>query len=206
LTHPEPPGLRDVSRETLERLEIHDRLLRQWNPKINLVSQSTLADSWSRHFADSAQLWRLRPASASTWLDLGAGAGFPGLVIAAVAADELPSLQVTLVESDQRKAAFLRTVIHAADLPAKVIDERIESLPPQAADVLSARALARLGDLLAFASKHRKPAGICLFPKGATVHKEIAEARSHWRFDPVIHPSQTDPRAAILEIGALDRA
>jgi 16S rRNA (guanine527-N7)-methyltransferase len=206
LTHPEPPGLRDVSRETLERLEIHDRLLRQWNPKMNLVSQSTLADSWSRHFADSAQLWRLRPASASTWLDLGAGAGFPGLVIAAVAADELPSLQVTLVESDQRKAAFLRTVIHAADLPAKVIDERIESLPPQAADVLSARALARLGDLLAFASKHRKPNGICLFPKGATVHKEIAEARSCWRFDPVIHPSQTDPRAAILEIGALDRA
>jgi 16S rRNA (guanine527-N7)-methyltransferase len=206
LTQPETPGLRDVSRETLERLEIHDRLLRQWNPKINLVSQSTLADSWNRHFADSAQLWRLRPAWATAWLDLGAGAGFPGLVIAAVAADELPSLQVTLVESDQRKAAFLRTVIHAADLPAKVIDERIESLPPQAADVLSARALARLDDLLAFASKHRKPAGICLFPKGATVHKEIAEARSYWRFDPVIHPSQTDPRAAILEIGALDRA
>lgn len=196
----------DVSRETLDRLAIHHRLLAQWNPRINLVSRASLSESWRRHFADSAQLWRYRPAEVRFWLDLGSGAGFPGLVIAAIGADQAPSLHVTLVESDQRKAAFLRTVIRAASLPATVLDNRIESLPPQSADVVSARALASLDALLIHAEKHRSPGGICLFPKGETVHNEVAEARRTWRFDPVIHPSLTDPRAAIVEIGALHRA
>lgn len=196
----------DVSRETLQCLDLHHQLLAKWNQRINLVSRASLPDAWHRHFVDSAQLWRHRPPTARRWLDLGSGAGFPGLVIAAIAADEAPDLHVTLVESDQRKAAFLHTVIAAAGLPATVIAARIEALAPQDADVLSARALAPLETLLGHAEKHRRSSGICLFPKGESVHNEVAEARRNWRFEPVIHPSRTDPRAAIVEIGALHRA
>jgi 16S rRNA (guanine527-N7)-methyltransferase len=194
----------DVSRETMDRLEVHRRLLDQWNPRINLVSRASLADVWSRHFADSAQLWRLCPADARRWLDLGSGAGFPGLVIAAMAADE-GRLHVHLVESDQRKAAFLATVVRSAGLPATVHAERIERLAPMAADVITARALAPLGELLAMAEMHGKPGATGLFPKGASVHKEIAEAAVRWQFDHAIHRSLTDPRAAIVEIGATRR-
>lgn len=196
----------DVSRETLDRLRIHQRLLEQWNPRINLVSRSSLADAWDRHFSDSAQLWRLAPADARLWLDLGAGAGFPGLVIAALAAEKAPGLHVHLIESDGRKATFLRTVARAAGLDVAISDARIEATPGVGADIVSARALAPLDRLLEHAERHRREAGICLFPKGETVHNEIAEARRTWRFDPRIHPSLTDPRAAIVEIGAMYRA
>lgn len=193
----------DVSRETMLRLETHLALLRKWNPRVNLVSRASLEHAWERHFADSAQLWALRPHGARLWLDLGSGAGFPGLVIAALAAGS--SLYVHLVESDQRKAAFLATVVWAAGLPATVHARRIEELPAMAADVVSARALAPLSGLLTMAEKHRGVGGIGLFPKGASVHKEVAEASEHWRFDHVIHPSLTDARAAIVEIGATRR-
>jgi 16S rRNA (guanine527-N7)-methyltransferase len=193
-----------VSRETMERLETHLDLLRRWNPRINLVSPASLGRAWERHFADSAQLWRLRPAGAQVWLDLGSGAGFPGLVVAAMGV-ETPGFEVHLVESDQRKAAFLSAVVRATGVPATVHADRVEALPPMRADVVSARALAPLGTLLAMAEKHRRPGGTGLFPKGASVHKEIAEAAAHWRFDHAIHPSLTDPRAAIVEIGATRR-
>ena len=195
----------DVSRETMTRLEAHVALLHQWNPRINLVSASTLETVWQRHVADSAQLWRFRPAGARLWLDLGSGAGFPGLVVAAFAAADAPELTVRLVESDQRKAAFLMTVARAANLRAEILDARWQRLPPQDADVVSARALAPLSDLLAAVEKHRRPGGIGLFPKGEAVHKEVAEASQRWRFDHQLNPSRTDPRAAILEIGACER-
>ena len=193
-----------VSRETMARLERHLALLDQWNPRINLVSRASLADAWTRHFADSAQLWRLRPAGTRVWLDLGSGAGFPGLVVAAMAADSEP-LEAHLVESDQRKAAFLATVARETRVRATVHAERAEAMPALGADVVSARALAPLDTLLGLSEKHRRPGGIGLFPKGASVHKEIAEAAVHWHFDHAIHPSLTDPRAAIVEIGATRR-
>jgi 16S rRNA (guanine527-N7)-methyltransferase len=195
----------DVSRETVERLETHVALLSKWNPRINLVAASTLAEVWTRHVADSAQLWRLRPPGARLWLDLGSGAGFPGLVVAALAAEQAPYLTVRLVESNARKAAFLATVAHEAGLLAEVLVERWQRLPPQAADVVSARALAPLAELLAASEKHRRPGGVGLFPKGETVHKELAEASVRWRFDHKLTPSRTEPRAAILEIGAIER-
>jgi 16S rRNA (guanine527-N7)-methyltransferase len=195
----------DVSRETLDRLVAHHALLRDWNRRINLVSDASLAEAWGRHFADSAQLWSHLPPSARHWLDLGAGAGFPGLVIAALAAERRPVLEVSLVESDQRKAAFLEAAARATGLTVTVLPARAEALAPQRADVVSARALAPLADLLALAEKHRRPEGICLFPKGATVHKEIADARARWHFDLRMHPSRTDSRAAIVEIGAMRR-
>ena len=195
----------DVSRETLARIETHLALLRRWNPRINLVSPASLAQAWTRHVRDSAQLWPLRPTGARRWLDLGSGAGFPGLVVAALAAEMAPEMTVTLVESDQRKAVFLATVVREAALPAVVVAERWAALPPQRADVVSARALAPLTDLLAAVEKHRRPGGVGLFPKGETVHKEIAEASVRWRFDHTLIPSRTEPRAAILQIGACER-
>jgi 16S rRNA (guanine527-N7)-methyltransferase len=198
-------GAFDVSRETLAKLEIHLALLAKWNRRINLVAPSTLVDPWTRHVADSAQLWSLRPSNARLWLDLGAGAGFPGLVVAALAAEQAPALAVRLVESDERKVAFLGAVIREAGLRAEVVTDRWERLPPQAADVVSARALAPLGELLKAVDKHRRRGGIGLFPKGETVHKEIAEASVRWRFDHKLTPSRTEPRAAILEIGACER-
>ena len=195
----------EVSRETVERLETHVALLSKWNPRINLVAASTLADVWTRHVADSAQLWPLRPPGARLWLDLGSGAGFPGLVVAALAAEGAPDLRVRLVESDARKAAFLATVAREADLPAEVLVERWQKLPPQAADVVSARALAPLAELLAAAEQHRRRGGTGLFPKGETVHQDLAEASVRWRFDHKLTPSRTEPRAAILEIGAIER-
>ena len=116
----------DVSRETMVRLETHLALLRQWNRRINLVSQGSLTEAWDRHFADSAQLWCLRPPSARLWLDVGSGGGFPGLVVAAMAA-EASELHVHLVESDRRKAAFLATVVRATGVPATVHAERVEA-------------------------------------------------------------------------------
>lgn len=195
----------DVSRETMARWQAHLALLRKWNPRINLVSRASLDAAWARHIADSAQLWALRPPGARLWLDLGSGAGFPGLVIAAMAAEAAPELAVRLVESDQRKAAFLREAARAAGLTVVVLGERVEALPPQAADVVSARALAPLTDLIGMAEKHRRPGGIALFPKGATVHKELADAAAHWRFDHKIHASLTEQQAALVEIGAIDR-
>jgi 16S rRNA (guanine527-N7)-methyltransferase len=188
------------------RLEAHLGLLERWNPRINLVARSTLEDPWRRHFADSAQLWRLRPPGARRWLDLGSGAGFPGLVVAALAAEVEPGLSVTLVESDKRKAAFLRAVVQASGLAATVMDCRIEALPGQAADVVSARALAPLSALLPMLEKHRRAGGIGLFPKGGTVHKEVTDAAVQWRFETKIHPSLTEQKAAIVEIGAIERA
>jgi 16S rRNA (guanine527-N7)-methyltransferase len=193
----------DVSRETLDRLVNYAELLEKWNRRINLVGRSTLPDLWHRHIADSAQLWDLAPADARLWLDLGSGAGLPGLVIAALAVEKAPALTVALVESDLRKCAFLESARRAMDVTVRIHAERIEALPPQAADVVSARALAPLKDLLEYAEIHRRPGGIGLFPKGETVHIEIEEALSVRKFEHRNHPSRTDPQAAIVEIGAI---
>ena len=192
-----------VSRETLSDLEAYADLLRRWNKTINLVSPSSLEHLWSRHFQDSAQLLEL-VEPVGRWVDLGSGGGFPGLVIA-VLAKELGDLEVILVESDQRKAAFLRTVIRDLKLNARVVVSRIEDVAPLDADVLSARALAPLDTLLGFAFRHLKPSGIALFPKGEKADEEVAEALEHWKFDCEKHPSQTDENATILRIGEITR-
>ncbi len=198
------PGL-DVSRETAERLAEYAALLRAWNPKINLVSKQTLADLETRHFADSAQLLALAPPDATTWADLGSGGGFPGLVVAILAAQRRPSLRVTLVESDQRKAVFLRTVAHRAGVPVTVLADRIESVSPLGTDVLSARALAPLTTLLDYADRHLALSGTALFPKGANWRSEVDEALERWRFRCENLPSATSADGAILRIGEIHR-
>lgn len=195
----------DVSRETMDRLRSYVSLLGKWNPKINLVAKSTMPDVWHRHIADSAQLWALAPQGAKTWLDIGSGAGFPGLVIAAIAAEKAPELVVTLVESDRRKSIFLQTVAREMGVTVQVMTKRIESLEQQNADILSARALSSLTQLLEFTEKHRKPEGICLFPKGARVDSELTDASSCWHMSYETFPSMTDPDAVVLRIGEFNR-
>lgn len=194
-----------VSRETLQRFDIYAGLLQKWNPAINLVAKTTLAHLWDRHFFDSAQLFDLAPENASKWLDLGSGGGFPGLVIAILAHERAANLQITCVESDQRKAVFLRTVIRETGINAEVLTARIEDLPPQGADIISARALAPLRELIGLAEPHLAPHGIALFPKGAQVANEMTDALETWAFRVDEYPSRTDDQAVILKIGDIRR-
>lgn len=196
----------NVSRETLKRLSLYETLLRKWNPAINLVSNGTLKDLWTRHFLDSAQLFNVASLSEGRWVDLGSGGGFPGLVIAILSSEMAPGIQVTLVESDLRKSAFLSTVAREIGLNVLVRSERIERLEPMDADVLSARALASLPRLLEFAQLHLKSSGTALFPKGATWRDEVALARTHWVFNVDSIPSLTDPTSVVLKIQGVSRA
>jgi 16S rRNA (guanine527-N7)-methyltransferase len=195
----------DVSRETFTLLEAYAALVRRWTPAINLVSKSTLDDLWRRHISDSAQLFTLCPASAVSWVDLGSGAGFPGLVVAVLAKQLQPGLQVTLVEADLRKATFLRQAAQALNLTVTVRSERIETLPPQNADVLSARALAALPDLLVYADKHLRPDGLAIFPKGVRYKAELDQARIAWDFSVDTRSSLFESDAAILTIRNIHR-
>lgn len=195
-------GIGDVSRETESLLHALVALLRKWNPAINLVAKSTIDDAWSRHILDSAQLYTLGQPSGH-WVDLGSGGGFPGLVIACLAKGQGDPLRLTLIESDQRKATFLRQAVRELDLPATILCQRIEQAEPQSADTLSARALADLPALLHFAKRHLAETGIALFPKGARWQQEVDMARKDWHFDLTAHPSATDPAGAILAVKAL---
>lgn len=196
----------DVSRETLQSLEDFSALVCRWNPAINLVSKATLPDLWSRHIVDSAQLFQRCPLDAKLWLDIGSGGGFPGIVVAVLAKELRPNMAVALVESDLRKATFLREAGRHLSLALQVHSVRVESLPPANADVLSARALAPLAALLESADKHLAKSGVALFPKGGQHNSEIAEARKDWSFDLTLLPSLSDEKAALLEIRNVRRA
>lgn len=185
----------DVSRETLDRLTLFADLLNRWNRRINLVSRRTLPDVWGRHIADSAQLVALAPGE-SSWLDLGSGAGFPGLVVAALA----PQVAITLIESDQRKAVFLRTAAAEMGLPVTVHALRIEDAPALTPDVISARALAPLPRLLPLAAPFARPDTVLLFPKGASADSELTEAHRTWHTETETFPSMTGPAGVILRI------
>ena len=196
----------DVSRETYDRLTALAALLVRWNSRINLVSNATIADLWDRHIVDSAQLYPLAPAKPHHWVDMGSGGGFPGLVIALMAKDDNPDLRVTLIESDQRKAAFLRTAIRDLYAPATVLNKRVETVEPLAADVVSARAFAPLPALLGHVHRHLRPGGVALLPKGARWEEERSAAEAAWRFSMVAHPSTTHQKAVILQISELSHA
>jgi 16S rRNA (guanine527-N7)-methyltransferase len=194
-----------VSRETGVKFEAYAALLKQWQKAVQLVAPSTLDAVWSRHFADSAQLWALTPPGTRTWADLGSGAGFPGLVIAILARDPgspSPDLRITLVESDSRKAAFLREAARQAGCPVDILGTRIESSSTRdkvgPVDVVSARALAPLTDLFRLAHPFWQPQTLGLFLKGRDAEKEVDAARAVWDFELELKPSLTDPDARIV--------
>ena len=190
----------DVSRETIDRLHAFADLTLKWTPRINLIAKGTVNEIWDRHIVDSAQLFLLAPDDFHHWVDLGSGGGFPGIVMAVIAAEKVPDARFTLIESDQRKATFLRTAIRELDLSATVLAERIESADPQAADIASARALASLDALMPLIRRHISDDGICLLHKGRQAAQEIADASQSWVFDLEERPSLTDPEARILAI------
>ncbi|MBX3553285.1 MAG: 16S rRNA (guanine(527)-N(7))-methyltransferase RsmG [Pseudolabrys sp.] len=196
-------GIVPVSHETAERLATFVALLRKWQPVENLVSPKTLPEIWRRHVADSAELVRLFPDS-RTWLDLGSGAGFPGLVVALTGA---PGTHVHLVESNVRKCAFLRTVIRATDAPATVHEGRVEAVLRDwrvPVDRISARALAALPELLAMAEPLMARGVPAAFHKGEDFRREVAEASQSFAFDLVEHRSRVG-EGVILEITNLGR-
>jgi 16S rRNA (guanine527-N7)-methyltransferase len=196
----------DVSRETLDRLRLYEELLIRWQEKINLVAPSTIPDLWGRHFSDSAQIWSLATGNARHWVDLGSGAGFPALVVAALARESQPELQFTLIESDARKGVFLRTVIRELDLYATVLTARIEAAKPQRADIVSARALAPLDRLLGYAYPHLNASGVCIFHKGARAADELERAQMTWSFTTKQHVSKVDPESSVLILSGIQHA
>jgi 16S rRNA (guanine527-N7)-methyltransferase len=192
-----------VPRETLERLEAHRRLLAEWSERMNLVGPKELDLFWSRHALDSAQLIKFAP-QAKSWVDLGSGAGFPGLVVAAFLAGQ-PGASVHLVESTGKKAAFLRAVADEAGLPVTVFNQRIEDFDRGQGpyEVVTARALAALPRLITYAKPILDRGAIGLFHKGADVDAELAaasDALNGGAFQADVLESLSDPRGRIIRV------
>jgi 16S rRNA (guanine527-N7)-methyltransferase len=198
-----------VSRETIARLETYERLLRQWQKVVNLVAPATLDETWHRHFADSAQLAALIPAGTRSLVDLGSGAGFPGLVLAILLAERQTGPKVTLIESDARKAAFLREVARSIVIAVDILVTRIENPETQlklaTADVVTARALAPLPKLLGWLAPAVRPECTALLLKGREADAEVAAAVAQFSFSRRLVPSRTQPEARIVIVTALGR-
>ena len=190
-----------VSRETAARLDEFAALLLRWQKAVQLVAPSTLPKLWTRHIADSLQIVELVP-NAKRWIDLGSGGGFPGLVVA-IALAEVPGAVVHLVESDTRKAAFLREAVRVTGAPAKVHHERVESAAERFAgdvEIVTARALAPLARLLELAAPLLSGGARGVFLKGQDVDNELTQAAKSWNIAAETFPSRTDPRGRILII------
>ena len=198
---------KDVSRETWERLEHFSVLFRKWAKSINLVAPSTLPDLWNRHVADSSQIFQLSP-NPQTWADLGSGGGFPG-VITAIFLKEMGSGWVYLVESNQKKAAFLRQALLETGGLGSVHISRIEDAPLKIGkvDAISARALADLDLLCDFSEPWMaiNPECRAFFHKGRDYRQETVKANSRWQFDLIEHQSAVEKDSVVLEIAGLRR-
>ena len=198
--------LTPVSRETLKRLETFVDLLLQWQKTTNLISPATIPNLWTRHVADSLQLLELVP-HAKTWVDFGSGGGFPGIPVACVLADR-PGARVHLVESNGKKAAFLREAIRVTGVPAVVLAKRIEDCGDSFGDkidAVSARALAPLKKLCDQAFPLIARGAVGLFPKGQDVAAELTDAAKYWRVEARTIPSRTSPDGCIVQVTRLER-
>jgi 16S rRNA (guanine527-N7)-methyltransferase len=189
-----------VSRETLARLEAYAALLTRWSARINLIGRDTIADLWRRHILDSAQLQPFIPSAARSLIDLGSGAGLPGLVLAILGVPV-----VELVEADSRKCAFLREAARIAEVSVVIRGCRIQAVPPHPVDVVIARALAPLDRLLRLAEPFLAPGSECLLLKGERVEDELTLARRHWRMTVSLHQSRSDPRGVVLRLQQVTR-
>ena len=193
--------LTPVSREIAARLDRFVALLLDRQQRLNLIAPSTIPNVWTRHVADSLQLLELAP-QARTWIDLGSGAGFPGLVIACALADA-PGAEVHLVESTGKKSDFLREAARHIGVPATVHGVRIEDFSKNwtlRPDIVTARALAPLDEILALAHPFSKTGAQGLFLKGQDVGSELTLASKYWKFEPVLVPSKTSPNSRIVSV------
>jgi 16S rRNA (guanine527-N7)-methyltransferase len=193
-----------VSRETYDKLLQFEAEFRRWSARINLAAPSTLADLWRRHILDSAQLFRLEP-DAVEWLDLGSGGGFPGAVMA-ILLSERAGGRISLVESNRKKSAFLQTILGRLQAPATVYPVRIEDAPGQVPrpQIVTARALAPLPDLIGLAAPWLRAGARGLFHKGRDYRAELANCADAWRFDLVEHRSVIDDASVILDISNVE--
>lgn len=191
-----------VARETVSRLSTYVDLLWERNQQLNLVAASTLPQVWHRHILDSAQLAAMVPPSAITIVDLGSGAGFPGMVLAIMLADR-PGLKVHLIESIGKKCRFLEEVAAATGAPVEVHCGRAEALLDLKADVVTARALAPLDKLLELASPFFRDGTIGLFLKGKSLPAELTLATKSWKLDSTPVPSRSDPSGSVLRVTGL---
>lgn len=189
-----------VSRETLDRLEVYADLLTRWSARINLVGRDTLPDLWRRHILDSAQLYTFVPGPARNLIDLGSGAGLPGLVLAILG---IPGVE--LIEADSRKSAFLREAARVTRAEVTIRPCRIQAVPPHPGDVVTARACAPLDKLLGLAERFIAPHTLCLFPKGERFEQELTEARKHWTMRASVEPSLSDRRGVIFRLQQVTR-
>jgi 16S rRNA (guanine527-N7)-methyltransferase len=189
-----------VSRETLDRLRCYVDLLEKWNRRINLVAPATLPAAWTRHLLDSAQLFALLPPAAGTLIDLGSGAGLPGLILAILGIED-----VHLVESDTRKAVFLQEAARMTGTKVTIHPRRIEAMPPLSADLITARAVAPLPALLDYATRFLRPGGACYFLKGATVSSELTEAQKSWHMVASLIPSRSEAAGVIVKLEQITR-
>ncbi len=191
-----------VSRETMARLETFDALLLDWSSRHNLISRSTIEDRWERHYRDSGQLYELMPPTARSLADLGSGAGFPGLVLAAMGFEA--GLRATLVESVGKKAAFLAACVGEMRLTnTQVLPQRIESITVSPPDIITARALAQLDKLLGYAHEIASERTLLILPKGQDVEDELTEAAKYWHMEVEKRASRTNPGSTILVIRQL---
>jgi 16S rRNA (guanine527-N7)-methyltransferase len=189
-----------VSRETLARLEAYAALLTRWSARINLIGRGTVADLWRRHILDSAQLLQFVPERARSMIDLGSGAGFPGLVLAILG---VPGVE--LVEADSRKSAFLREAMRVTEVAVILRPCRIEAVTPHRVDVVTARACAPLDRLLGLAEPFLAPDSECLFLKGERVEEELTLARKDWTMTASQYHSRSDPRGVVLRLQQVAR-
>ena len=189
-----------VSRETLARLQAYADLLTRWSARINLVGRDTLADLWRRHILDSAQLHRFIPSAARSLIDLGSGAGLPGLVLSILG---VPDLE--LVEADSRKAAFLREAARITGVEVAIRPCRLQAVPPHPVEVVTARACAPLDRLLALAAPFLAPDSLCLFPKGERFNEELTLARKAWTMNVSVEQSLSDRRGVVLRLQQVAR-
>jgi 16S rRNA (guanine527-N7)-methyltransferase len=198
--------LMSVSRETVERLDAYVDLLLTWQRKTNLIAPSTTPEIWTRHIADSLQLLELAPKSARVWLDIGSGAGLPGLVLACALA---PPAIVHLVESNAKKAAFLREAVRLTGAPAQIHPQRIEDFAAGFAghvDVVTARAVAPLATLFDYVAPFVERGAQALLLKGQDVEGELTDAAKYWKIEADFVPSKTDAKARIVVVRRVSRA
>ena len=192
-----------ASAERMAELDRFREMLTETNAVMNLVGPDTLPDFWSRHAWDSAQLLEMAP-EANTWADLGAGAGFPGLILAILLKDN-PDAHVWLIDSLRKRCRFLSTVVETLELPATVIHGRAEEQDDVDVDAVTARALAPMERLLGYAQPYLQHGAQAVFLKGERAEEELREAWKSWHFTHELRPSQSDPRGRIVHIGSLRR-
>ena len=190
----------NVSRETLKGFYEYKTLLSKWNEKINLVSKNTLVDIWERHFLDSGQIIKHVEASGKRWVDVGSGAGFPGLVVALLLRDREIDCNLVLVEKNPKKGFFLNEVIRKLNLNVEVVSDNIYTLEPLNADILTARAFSELNNLIEISFRHRKKEGLCLFLKGENYRFELDKTLNYWFFDYDVVDSLSSSSGKIIRV------